>query len=142
MSDQPETPAHGCTIDGQPAMPILVSEYNQMAARAASAEAENKKLRDDKTALQRAVRNLMTGNRRHVNELEQRAEATSARVRALADRIQQGVPWTANADDIARHIHAALGQPDAADDLTGYTAPDPPIGCITATTAEPQEPTP
>lgn len=27
-----ETPAHGCTIDGQPAMPIRVDEYNQLVA--------------------------------------------------------------------------------------------------------------
>lgn len=30
MTDQ--TPAHGCTINGQPAMPILVAEYNQLVA--------------------------------------------------------------------------------------------------------------
>lgn len=34
-----DTPDHGCTIDGQPAMPILVSEYNQLVARAAELEA-------------------------------------------------------------------------------------------------------
>lgn len=32
-------PAHGCMIDGQPAMPILISEYNALVARAAEAEA-------------------------------------------------------------------------------------------------------
>lgn len=63
--------------------------------------------------------------------------AALARIRRLADRIQQGVPWTANADDTAAHIHAALDEPAAAEDLTGYTAPDPPIGCITATYTEP-----
>ena len=31
-------PVHGCMIDGQPAMPILISEYNALVARAASAE--------------------------------------------------------------------------------------------------------
>lgn len=34
-----DTPAHGCTIDGQPAMPILVADYNQLVARATQAEA-------------------------------------------------------------------------------------------------------
>lgn len=33
------TPVHGCTIDGQPAMPILVSEYNALVTRATEAEA-------------------------------------------------------------------------------------------------------
>lgn len=74
------------------------------------------------------------GECEHEAELE-RAEAAIARVRDLADRIQQGVPWTANADDTAAHIRAALDEP-AAEDLTGYTAPDPAIGCITGT-AEP-----
>ena len=31
--EQPD-PVHGCTIGGQPAMPILVSDYNQLVARA------------------------------------------------------------------------------------------------------------
>lgn len=34
-----DTPDHGCTIDGQPAMPILVAEYNALVARAAELEA-------------------------------------------------------------------------------------------------------
>jgi hypothetical protein len=38
----------------------------------------------------------------------QRAEAAVLRVRALADRIRQGAPWTASDDDIADHILAAL----------------------------------
>ncbi|CAM5620663.1 hypothetical protein [Streptomyces aurantiogriseus] len=37
MTDQ--TPAHGCTIDGQPAMPILISEYNQLTAELAALRA-------------------------------------------------------------------------------------------------------
>jgi hypothetical protein len=44
-----------------------------------------------------------------------RAEAANTRVRNLAARIRQGVPWTANDDDIADHILAALdGQAPAA----------------------------
>lgn len=35
----PDNPAHGCMIDGQPAMPILISEYNALVARAARADA-------------------------------------------------------------------------------------------------------
>ncbi|GKQ35160.1 hypothetical protein [Streptomyces sp. A012304] len=37
MTDQ--TPAHGCTIDGQPAMPIRVDEYNQLIADLAALRA-------------------------------------------------------------------------------------------------------
>ena len=35
MTDQP---AHGCTIDGQPAMPILISEHTRLVTRLAEAE--------------------------------------------------------------------------------------------------------
>jgi len=70
-----DTPAHGCTIGGQPAMPITVGEYNQLVARTAE------------------------------------LEAALTRVRALAARIRQGAPWTANADDTAAHILAALDEP-------------------------------
>jgi len=34
-----DTPAHGCTIGGQPAMPITVGEYNQLVIRVTEAEA-------------------------------------------------------------------------------------------------------
>lgn len=44
----------------------------------------------------------------HYQRVEQ-AEAANTRVRALATRIRQGAaPWTANDDDIADHIVAAL----------------------------------
>jgi hypothetical protein len=33
------TEHHGCTINGQPAMPILISDYNRLVAHAARAEA-------------------------------------------------------------------------------------------------------
>lgn len=39
MTDPTPAP-HGCMIDGQPAMPILISEYNQLIARATEAEAK------------------------------------------------------------------------------------------------------
>lgn len=38
MTGQPE-PAHGCTINGEPAMPILIADYNQLTARTREAEA-------------------------------------------------------------------------------------------------------
>jgi len=38
MTDQ--TPVHGCTIGGEPAMPILISEHTQLITRLAEAEAE------------------------------------------------------------------------------------------------------
>ena len=69
--------------------------------------------------------------------------AANTRVRALAGRIRQGVPWTANADDIAAHILRALDRPDGEQparttaknpdepaELTGYITPDPPIRCL------------
>lgn len=34
-----ETPAHGCTVNGQPAMPILISEYQQLTADLATLRA-------------------------------------------------------------------------------------------------------
>ena len=53
---------HGCTIGGEPAMPILVSEHTQLVARLAEAEAE----RDT-------------------------ARATLARIAALADEHPAGI---------------------------------------------------
>jgi hypothetical protein len=44
MTDQPE-PVHGCTIGGQPAMPILISEYNQLVADLAQAQAAADRVR-------------------------------------------------------------------------------------------------
>lgn len=32
MTEQP-APVHGCTINGQPAIPILISEHQQLTAR-------------------------------------------------------------------------------------------------------------
>ncbi|MEH0586196.1 hypothetical protein QA942_19750 [Streptomyces sp. B21-106] len=40
-------PVHGCTINGQPAMPVLVAEYNQLIARADHAEARADRLAQD-----------------------------------------------------------------------------------------------
>lgn len=42
---EPVEPVHGCTINGQPAMPILISEYNALVARAAEAEQAEAELR-------------------------------------------------------------------------------------------------
>lgn len=42
----------------------------------------------------------------------EKAEAAVKRVRNLAARIRQGVPWTANDDDIAAHILRALDGPN------------------------------
>jgi len=44
MTD-PAPDVYGCTIDGQPAMPILLSEYNALVARAVQAEAERDQAR-------------------------------------------------------------------------------------------------
>lgn len=62
-----------------------------------------------------AVQPHLAGHYQHAVDAavaaEQRAvqaEAAAARVREVADRIRQGAPWTANHDDIADHIEAAL----------------------------------
>ncbi|MGW2048617.1 hypothetical protein ACWCPF_26050 [Streptomyces sp. NPDC001858] len=39
-----DTPVHGCTIDGQPAIPILVAEYNRLITELAEARATNQRL--------------------------------------------------------------------------------------------------
>jgi len=58
----------------------------------------------------------------------ERAEAAIARVRHLAARIRQGAPWTANDDNIAAHILAALD------------APAPVSGPAATQTTEPEDP--
>jgi len=81
---------HGCTIDGQPALPILVSEHTQLVTRLAEAEAQL-------AALRQVARGYCPHCGRGdaapgVDDWEQqrqrgdRAEAALARVRALADR--------------------------------------------------------
>jgi len=54
---------------------------------------------------------VAAGNKRHVQLIVpdlQRAEAALDRVRAVADRIEAGAPWTANHHDTAARIRAAL----------------------------------
>lgn len=74
-----------------------------------------------------------------------RAEAANDRVRRLAARIRQGVPWASNFDNLADRILSALDgeQPGARpeiEDLTGAYTPDPPIGCLLPDQAPPDEP--
>jgi hypothetical protein len=87
-------------------MPVLYREWPWLRAEA-----------EDAAELRRRIATLehvAAGNRRHVQlivpDLE-RAEAAIERVRKLAARIRQGAPWTANDDDIAAHILAALDEP-------------------------------
>lgn len=39
MTDQPDQPVHGCTIGGQPAIPVLLSEYQKLTAELAALRA-------------------------------------------------------------------------------------------------------
>jgi hypothetical protein len=68
---------------------------------------------DDLYARIATLEHVAASNKRHVQlivpDLE-RAEAAIERVRHLAARIRQGVPWTANDDDIAARILAALDE--------------------------------
>jgi DNA repair exonuclease SbcCD ATPase subunit len=48
-----EMPVHGCTIGGQPAMPVLVSEYNQLTADLARYEEVLGELNDTNIGLAR-----------------------------------------------------------------------------------------
>jgi hypothetical protein len=70
-----------------------------------------------------AQRQEMAAERYAWQERGDRAEAAIARVRRLAARIRQGVPWTANADDIAAHILAALDAPVSGPAATQATEP-------------------
>ena len=82
MTD-PDT--HGCMIDGQPAMPILISEYNALVAQVAEAEASARR------ALEQ--RQEMAEERYIWQQRGDRAEAAVGRVRALADRwVKAGPP--------------------------------------------------
>ena len=90
MTAQPDQPAHGCTIDGQPAIPIPVADYNQLVA--------------DLAALRAVARGYCPDCGRGdaaptVEDWEQQkqradhAEATLAGVRALYERwVKAGVP--------------------------------------------------
>jgi hypothetical protein len=78
-------PAHGCMIDGQPAMPILISEYNQLVAQVAEAEAGARR------ALEQ--RQEMAEERYIWQERGDRAEAAVKRVHDLRDRwVKAGPP--------------------------------------------------
>lgn len=112
------TPVHGCTIDGQPAMPILISEYNQLIARASETEARLAHLQ----ATSEAAGRLLT---RTTDERDQLRGAV-ARVRDFAADIERS-GWTGPA--IARRIHEALDEPDpAATQATDGICSDPASG--------------
>ncbi|MFI9154525.1 hypothetical protein [Streptomyces sp. NPDC053367] len=75
----------------------------------------------------------------------ERAEAAIARVRALADVIAAGAPWTANLDETAHRIREALDGPTP---LTGADGRiictctyGTPCGCGTSVHYQHQEPT-
>lgn len=135
------TPVHGCMIDGQPAMPILVSEYNRLVADLAAlrtvargycpacgrgdaaptvADWERQKQRADSAddAARRALaqRQEMAEERHIWQQRGDRAEAVNARARAECDRIEHDMQGSE--DDGMRtaliRIRAALDEPGPA----------------------------
>jgi hypothetical protein len=122
MTDTP----HGCTIDGQPAMPILISEHTQLVTRLAEAESAARdadRLRRDwvtmrdraesaEEAARRALaqRQEMAAERYAWQERGDRAEAALARVRALADECEEGGHSSGHPLTVTR-IRNALDEP-------------------------------
>lgn len=81
-------------------MPVLYREWPWLRAEADEAGLTDPEVRAQLHAVIKALGASETENK------QLRAAAT--RVRNLADRICQGAPWTANDDDIAAHILAAV----------------------------------
>ena len=137
---------HGCTIDGQPAMPILISEYNQLTTELAALHAvargycphcgrgdaaptitdweQQKQRADDAEAELRLVDAMRQQNLDSAAAAIQRAERAEAalnHIRALRDDLYAttGARYIADAID---HIldGATPGRP------TGSNAPRPP----------------
>jgi hypothetical protein len=105
-----DTPAHGCTIDGQPAMPVLIADYNQLVNRANEAEQRLRNIANGHPradAIQAEIGEMITQTHELRNRLRA-AEAANDRVRRLAARIRQGVPWAANVDSLADRILSEL----------------------------------
>ena len=81
-------------------MPVLYREWPWLRAEADEAGLTDPEVRAQLHAVIKALGASETENKT--------LRAAVTRVRALADRIRQGAPWTANDDDIAAHILAAL----------------------------------
>jgi hypothetical protein len=96
---------HGCTIDGQPAMPILISEYNQLTADLAALRAV---ARGYCPACGRGDAAPTVADWEQQKQRADQAEAAIARVRRVAALIRAGAPWTANHRDTADQIETAL----------------------------------
>lgn len=89
------TPPHGCMIDGQPATPVLVSEYNDLVARVAEAEAASRR------ALKQ--RQEMAEERYIWQQRGDRAEAALNRVRRLAEFTRDHVASARDDTALAQH---------------------------------------
>lgn len=75
-----ETPAYGCTINGVPAMPILVSEYNQLVTDLAQARATNQRL----NLRAQALESELAAYRRAVAQWEVSERGTYVPLRTIA----------------------------------------------------------
>lgn len=82
-------------------MPVLYREWPWLRAEADEAGLTDPEVRAQLHAVIKALGASETENKQ-----------LRARVRTLAARIRQGVPWTASDDDIAAHILAALDGPN------------------------------
>lgn len=114
------TPVHGCTIDGQPAMPVLVADYNQLIARAVEAEARAERLAQNLSDADTEHLELARHNDQTCEAVQRRdtAETVVAQVHALYEQWVKGGPpplgtsmsrWW---DRRLAELHRAIQPPD------------------------------
>lgn len=115
MTDTDQPPVYGCTIDGQPAMPILISEHTELVARAERAEAELRRYTEAESAdaaagsyahrAEQAEAELAKARQRAADAYGQR-DRLRLRIAALADRWR--LPGHISMPDAAAEIAEAL----------------------------------
>lgn len=115
MTDTDQPPVYGCTIDGQPAMPILISEHTELVTRAERAEAELRQYTEADSAdaaagsyagrAEQAEAELAKARQDAANAYGQR-DRLRLRIAALADRWQ--LPGHISMPDAAAEIAEAL----------------------------------
>lgn len=116
-------------------MPVLYREWPWLRAEADAGGLTDPEVRAQLHAVIKALGASETENKQ--------LRAANTRVRTLAGRIRQGVPWTANDDHIADHIVAALDgdQAPAASCSPGAPETEPNNPAATEATDTWKEPT-
>lgn len=95
MTDQP---VHGCTIGGQPAIPVLLSEYNRLVAELAEARADLDRYEEVQGEMnERAINQERKLAALHAELEDQRAARQTAA--AAADRFRDVVCEALGHDD-------------------------------------------